>query len=99
VKAVKCAPAATTLALLKMPKHTLTFEIDDGLTVDQTITVFGEALRQADPQLAEALVPMLSEFSLEIMVDQDQLLDALYAATVQTPVDASTPGSEPGEGE
>jgi hypothetical protein len=64
-----------------MPKQTIAFEIDDNLTADQTLAAFAEAMKQADAPLAEILAPVLSNLSLDIAIDQDQLLDALYAAT------------------
>ena len=69
-----------------MPKQTIAFEIDDSLTADQTLATFAEALKQADPPLAEVLGPVLSDLSQDITVDQDRLLDALYAATAPAPV-------------
>ena len=74
-----------------MPKQTIVFEIDDSLTVDQTLAVFAEALKQADPPLAEILAPVLSDLSQDIAVDQDQLLDTLYAATAPAPGGAGAP--------
>lgn len=71
-----------------MPKQTLAFDIDDSATADQTVATFGEALKQVDPQLTEVLAPALSDFSQEIAVDQDQLLDALFAATAPAAADA-----------
>ena len=68
-----------------MPNQTIAFEIDDSLTADQTLAAFAEALKQADPPLAEVLAPVLSALSQDIAVDQDRLLDALYAATAPTP--------------
>ena len=68
-----------------MPKQTIAFEIDDSLTADQTLAAFAEALKQADLPLAEVLAPVLSDLSQDIAVDQDQLLDALYAATAPAP--------------
>ncbi len=68
-----------------MPKPTIAFEIDDSLTADHTLAAFGEALEQADPHLARVLAPVLSDLSQDIAVDQDRLLDALYAATAPVP--------------
>jgi hypothetical protein len=73
-----------------MPKQTLAFEIDDSLTVDQTVATFGEALKQVDSQLAEVLAPALSDLSQEIAISQDQLLDVLYAATAPAAADAQS---------
>ncbi len=74
-----------------MPKQTIAFEIDDSLTADQTLAAFGEALKQADPPLAQVLAPVLSDLSQDIAVDQDRLLDALYAATSPVPEGARAP--------
>ena len=68
-----------------MAKQTIAFEIDDSLTADQTLAAFAEALKQADPPLAEAFAPVLSDLSQDIAFDQDQLLEALYAATAPAP--------------
>lgn len=80
-----------------MPKQTIAFEIDDNLTADQTLAAFAEAMKQADASLAEILAPLLSDLSLDVAIDQDQLLDALYAATA--PVDAGAPKAHQGEGQ
>jgi hypothetical protein len=80
-----------------MPKQTIAFEIDDNLTADQTLAAFAEAMKQADASLAEVLAPLLSDLSLDVAIDQDQLLDALYAATA--PADAGAPKAHQGEGQ
>jgi hypothetical protein len=80
-----------------MPKLKIVFEIDDSLTADQTFAAFAEALKQADSPLAEVLAPVLSDLSQDIAVDQDQLLDALYAATAPAPNEAGAPDAEAGE--
>ncbi len=82
-----------------MPKQTIAFEIDDSLTVDQTLAAFAEALKQADAPLAEVLAPVLSNLSQDIAVDQDQLLEALYAATAPAPApeEAGAANGEAGE--
>ncbi len=82
-----------------MPKQTIAFEIDDSLTADQTLAAFAEALKQADATLAEVLAPVLSDLSQDIAVDQDQLLDALYAATAPAPApdEASAANGKAGE--
>ena len=80
-----------------MLKQTIAFEIDDSLTTDQTLAAFAEALRQADPPLAEVLAPVLSDLSQDIALDQDRLLDALYAATAPVPEGAGAPDAEAGE--
>ena len=78
-----------------MPKQTIAFEIDDNLTADQTLAAFAEAMKQADAPLADILTPVLSDLSLDVAIDQDQLLDALYAAIAP----ASAGASEAHEGE
>lgn len=47
--------------------------------------------------MAEILAPMLSDLSLDVAIDQDQLLDALYAATA--PADADSPEAKEGAGQ
>jgi hypothetical protein len=81
-----------------MPKQTIVFEIDDSQTADQALTAFAEALKQADPPLAQILAPVLSDLSQDIAVDQDQLLDALYAATAPVVVGPGEP-AEAGQGQ
>jgi len=66
-------------------KPKLTFAIDDALTVDENIAAFAENLKAADAQLANILTASLADFSDEVSVDQDALLDALYAATAPAP--------------
>lgn len=78
-----------------MPKQTIAFEIDDNLTADQTLAAFAEAMKQADAPLADILALVLSDLSLDVAIDQDQLLDALYAAIAP----ASAGASEAHEGE
>jgi hypothetical protein len=80
-----------------MPKQTIAFEIDDNLTAEQTLAAFSEAMKQADAALAEILSPVLSDLSLDVVIDQDQLLDALYAATA--PAGTSAPEAHEGEGQ
>lgn len=80
-----------------MPKQTIAFDIDDGLTADQTLAAFAEVLKQADPPLAEVLAPVLSDLSQDIAVDQDQLLDALYAATAPAPDEAGAANGKAGD--
>lgn len=80
-----------------MAKQTIAFEIDDNLTADQTLAAFAEAMKQADAPLADILAPVLSDLSLDVAIDQDQLLDALYAATA--PADAGAPEAHEGEGQ
>lgn len=63
------------------PRRKSTFAIDDALTVDQNIAALALKLRTADAQLMSILTPSLTNFSNEVSVDQDALLDALYAAT------------------
>ena len=81
-----------------MPKQTIVFEIDDTLTVDQTLVAFAEGLKKADPPLAEVLAPVLSDLSHDIAVDQGPLLDMLYAATAPAPDGAGAPDAEPAAG-
>jgi hypothetical protein len=64
-----------------MPRQTMAFEIDDSLTTDQNLNAFAEALNQVDPALAAILARNLSDMSQDIAIDQNALLDALYAAT------------------
>lgn len=80
-----------------MPKQIIAFEIDDHLTADQTLVAFAKAMKQADAPLAEILAPVLSDLSLDVAIDQDQLLDALYAATA--PADAGSSEAHEGEGQ
>ncbi len=80
-----------------MLKQTIAFEIDDNLTADQTLAAFAEALKRADPPLAEVLAPVLSDLSQDIAVDQDRLLDALYVATAPVPVIDGAPDAKAGE--
>ncbi len=80
-----------------MPKQTIAFEIDDNLTADQTLAAFAEAMKQADAPLADILALVLSDLSLDVAIDQDQLLDALYAATALA--DAGSPEAHEGEGQ
>ena len=80
-----------------MPKQTIAFEIDDSLTADQTLAAFAEALKQADPPLAEVLAPVLSDLSQDIAIDPDRLLDALYAATAPVPDGTDAHEDEAGE--
>lgn len=80
-----------------MPKQTIAFEIDDNLTADQTLAAFAETMRQADAPLAEILALVLSDLSLDVAIDQDQLLDALYAATAFAA--AGAPAAHEGEGQ
>jgi hypothetical protein len=68
-------------------KSKLTFVIDDALTVDENIAAFANAAKAVDPQLANVLASALADFSNEVSVDQDGLLDALYAATAPAPKD------------
>jgi hypothetical protein len=78
-----------------MAKDKLTaFEIDDTQTVDQNISAFTSALKTIDDSLASVLSTSLSKISLEIPFDQDELLDALYAATA--PVAPEQPSSSEG---
>ena len=78
-----------------MAKDKLTaVEIDDTQTVDQNISAFTSALKTIDDSLASVLSTSLSEISLEIPFDQDELLDALYAATA--PVEPEQPSSSEG---
>ena len=78
-----------------MAKDKLTaFEIDDTQTVDQNISAFTGALKTIDDSLAGVLSASLSKISLEIPFDQDELLDALYAATA--PVEPEQPSASEG---
>ncbi|MDZ4366155.1 MAG: hypothetical protein U0987_03865 [Afipia sp.] len=81
-----------------MPKQTIVFEIDDSQTADQALTAFAEALKQADLPLAQILASVLSDLSQDIAVDQDQLLDALYAATAPVVAGPGAP-AEAGQGQ
>jgi hypothetical protein len=67
------------------PKQKLTFAIDDALTVDENIAAFALKLQTADAQLTSTLTSSLTNFSNEVSVNQDALLDALYAATAPAP--------------
>lgn len=67
------------------PKQQLTFTIDDALTVDENIAAFALKLKMAEAQLTSILSPSLTDFSNEVSVNQDALLDALYAATAPAP--------------
>ena len=73
------------------PRQKLTFAIDDALTVDENIAAFAEKLKTADAQLTSILTSSLIDFSNDVSVSQDALLDALYVAT--------TPAPEPEAGE
>ncbi|MCK1568204.1 hypothetical protein IVB16_33140 [Bradyrhizobium sp. 183] len=78
-----------------MAKDKLTaFDIDDNQTIDQNISAFTSALKTIDDALASVLSTSLSKISLEIPSDQDELLDALYAATA--PVEPGQPSSSEG---
>lgn len=78
-----------------MAKDKLTaFEIDDTQTVDQNISAFTSALKTVDDALASVLSASLSKISLEIHLDQDALLDALYAATA--PIEPEQPSFSEG---
>ncbi|MDI3567129.1 hypothetical protein [Bradyrhizobium sp. Arg816] len=59
----------------------IAFGIDDNNTVDQSISALAAALKRIDDPLADVLSGALAKLSLEIAVDQEALLDALYAAT------------------
>lgn len=62
-------------------KQKLTFAIDDALTVDENIASFALTLKAADAELAHVLTASLANYSNDVPVDQDTLLDALFAAT------------------
>ncbi|WP_456744809.1 hypothetical protein [Bradyrhizobium sp. USDA 4354] len=64
-----------------MANNDIAFEIDDKNTVDQNISALAAALKRIDDPLADVLSEALEKLSLEIAVDQEALLDALYAAT------------------
>jgi hypothetical protein len=67
------------------PRQKLTFAIDDALTVDENIAAFALKLKMADARLTSILTSSLTDFSNEVSVNQDSLLDALYAATAPAP--------------
>jgi hypothetical protein len=67
------------------PKQKLTFAIDDALTVEENIAAFALKLKMADAQLTSILTSSLTDFSNEVSVNQDALLEALYAATAPAP--------------
>jgi len=67
------------------PKPKVAFSIDDALTVDENIAAFALKLKIADADLAARMTPSLTDFSNEVSVNQDTLLDTLYAATAPTP--------------
>ena len=83
--------------MTRIAKQAIAFEIDDNLTAEQTLAAFAEAMKQVDAPLAEILAPMLSDLSLDVAIDQDQLLDALYAPTA--PADADSPEAKEGAGQ
>ncbi|WP_407114715.1 hypothetical protein [Bradyrhizobium sp. LMG 9283] len=64
-----------------MANNEIPFGIDDNDTVDQNISALAAALKRIDDPLADVLSGALAKLSLEIAVDQEALLDALYAAT------------------
>ncbi|MES5486696.1 hypothetical protein QMZ05_28420 [Bradyrhizobium sp. INPA03-11B] len=75
-------------------KNELVFEIDDTKTVDQNICALSIALKGIDDPLAGVLSDALSKLSLDIALDQDAILDALYLATA--PVEPQQMPSEEG---
>ncbi|WP_439360105.1 hypothetical protein [Bradyrhizobium sp. DASA03007] len=75
-----------------MPNIEIAFEIDDSRTVDENISALATTLKQVDNPLADVLSGALSKLSLEIALDQDALLDALYLATA--PVEPQQTSSE-----
>jgi hypothetical protein len=68
-----------------MPKGNVTFDIDDGQTVDQNITAFTDRLATIDPALSAILGAQLVALSNDMDLDQGAILDALYAATAPVP--------------
>ncbi|MET4751188.1 hypothetical protein [Bradyrhizobium sp. RT11b] len=75
-----------------MTNTEIPFEIDDSRTVDENISALSAALKRIDDPLADVLSGALSNLSLDIALDQDALLDALYAA--RTPVESQQTASE-----
>lgn len=69
----------------KMPKQTITFDIDDALTVNQNIKAFIERIKAFDGPLADILSASLPDISNDVTINQGQLLDSLYAATAPAP--------------
>jgi len=67
------------------PEQRLTFAIDDALTVDENIAAFALKLKMTGAQLTSILISSLVGFSNGASVNQDALLDALYAATAPAP--------------
>lgn len=63
------------------PRQKLAFAIDDALTVDENIAALALKLKTADAQLTGILTSSLTDFSNVVSVNQDALLDALYAVT------------------
>lgn len=68
-----------------MPKQSITFDIDDALTVSQNMEAFIERLKALDEPLADILSASLPDISNDVAIDQGQLLDSLYAATAPAP--------------
>ncbi|WP_439364222.1 hypothetical protein ACNJYD_30755 [Bradyrhizobium sp. DASA03005] len=75
-----------------MANTEIAFEIDDSKTVDENISALSTALKRIDDSLAEVLSGALSKLSLEMALDHDALLDALYVAT--GPVEPQQASSE-----
>ncbi|MET4016655.1 hypothetical protein [Bradyrhizobium sp. S3.2.12] len=75
-----------------MTNTEIAFEIDDSRTVDENISALSVALKRIDDSLADVLSGALSSLSLDIALDHDALLDALYAAT--SPVESQQTASE-----
>jgi hypothetical protein len=64
-----------------MPQEATTFDIDDTKTVEDNITALAGALQAIDGPLSAVLAPSLTVMSHGTTIDNDPLLDALYAAT------------------
>lgn len=75
-----------------MANTEITFEIDDSKTVDENMSALSTALKRIDDPLADVLSGALSNFSLEVALDHDALLETLYIAT--TPVEPQQTSSE-----